>query len=123
MSISYYEYMSAAKVNFKEGRYIASWHNLFELEFYRDESREKPLPSRTPTKRQEEVKKLWQERGQIEFAISNVAATVKALQRYGIHTSANYLNKMSWELVQARTFNQQQFATVKQRIPDELNRT
>lgn len=111
MTLSYYEYITAAKVNFSEGREVESWHNLFEAELILEESVQKP---RTQSPRQIEQKKLYRLLGQIHREIVNL----ENLQGfYKDSETKSALNYAAFMLRQSLPSIKSRMSTIKQRIP------
>lgn len=114
--VNWYTYKSAAEIAYESGRITASWLHLLHGELQRDEQTKRWENRRPSTPRQQEVQKLWQQRGMLERTLANLRS-VREITPFGydkINTITAAMNTVSW-LIDA---NKIAIKTTKSRIPN-----
>lgn len=122
MTVRYWDYIAASHVNYAEGRYIASWQNLFEAMAVKDEQ-EKRYRSIPSSPRQQEIQRLWQQRGLLE----RTKANLRSVEREYFSTLKDQVVELPFHnglifdtiryIDKCIEKNKQMNSTVKERIP------
>lgn len=114
----YWDYQAAARVNYAEGRYVASWLNLLEGEEAKDEQHNRWNQRKESTSRQKEIQRLWQQRGLLERTNANLRSCYDIARTIPNGEAEAVKLEAAGKIVRAMIgLNMDAIATVKERIP------